>query len=326
MKKAILLLAFVLLLTSTSFAAGDWLAPTMIAIVASVCILALLFMFGYAFHLDELTMTAKEELYQVIVVALIAGSLLGISGALDSISKGISGEDESFPALALEYVNEDSAVISEEFNKLAYFSNEIGSAGSRSLSCTFMSISIGVSGCGGYNAMVGTMSTVFQGLGIAMAEWGSMKFLLGFAQIYAFGMLLPFGLFLRVFKFTRGAGAVIIALAVALYVFLPTSIFLMHNILVDFEASPAAAQLIPADKVLPNVGCDPYDGFDLSNYNSAKNVMLSASGLYGYYAYLIVVKTTLTVVVSVIVMLAGLRFVSSLAGADVDVSILGRLA
>ena len=317
----------ILFLLSLSFAATGWIAPTVVALIAAVTLLAILFMFGYALHNDEIKMVSKEELYQLVTIAIIIGSLVGITEALDSISSNISGENLSFPALALSYVNDDAAVVEAGYNNIVSFSSKVGLESSKSLSCSYLSLFTGFSACGSYSTLLGTFSLVFQGMGIALAEWGSMKFLLGFAETQAFGMLIPFGLFLRVFRFTRGAGAIVIGLAVALYVFLPMGIFLMHNILAEFENShPNFQSGGPLAGAFSVSGCDAYTMYDDSNVNSAKSTYNSAKDRFDYYAYLVLVKTTMTVVISMIVMLAGLRYVSTLAGAEVDVSILTRIA
>ena len=323
MKRLLSLLFFI----SLSFAAGEWIASTLFAVITSIIILAILFMFGHGFENQELKITAKEELYQIIVVVIIIASLAGVTGVLDTISSGISGQDLSFPQLALNYVQQDAQAINGAYEELASFSHDVGREGSRSLSCIFMSVSVGTSSCGAYNSLVASMSIIFQGLGIAIAELGSLLFLLQFASSYAFGLLLPFGLFLRVFKLTRGAGAIVIALAVALYIFLPISIFIFHNILGEFESSnPRFSGNHNLPDVEDDFECDPYDVSSLDNFRKAENLMFSSVPSFEYYAYLIVIKATLSIVISLIIMVAGLRYISSLAGADVDVSMLGRIA
>ena len=69
----------ILFLLSLSFAATGWIAPTVVALIAAVTLLAILFMFGYALHNDEIKMVSKEELYQLVTIAIIIRSLVGIT-------------------------------------------------------------------------------------------------------------------------------------------------------------------------------------------------------------------------------------------------------
>ena len=101
-----------------------------------------------------------------------------------------------------------------------------------------------------------------------LVSLNAQSFLLSYIQINMLHVFLPLGIILRSFKFTRGVGALFIALAIGLYFIFPVIFVLLDP---GFVATP----LPESPAIPPNQYCYPTMGFATTVYNT----MVTESGV-----------------------------------------------
>ena len=293
-----------------------WLSTALLAGVASLMILALLYIVGQGFDLQDLKFLAKEELYQLIATFLIIAVLQGAVSAFDEISKNFYGSN--FHSYALNNISAEIDSQNKVFDNLVSFSVELGQESSKSFFCSIQGIGYSISPCSSFRALTAPVSMAFQTIALTLTELNSIKTLILFGQAYAFTLLLPAAILLRTFKLTRGAGGVLIGLAVAFYVFLPVGYMFMSELL-TYSSTYSAPQPLASNFV-----CNS-DEIGSSNLNEAKSVYTSLKANVEPYLFTFLIRGTLTAVISILIMITGMKAVSKIAGAEVDVSILSRI-
>jgi hypothetical protein len=348
-------LALLLLLIPLAFAA--WQATAALAILTSAIMLAILFMIGMGFGINELQLTAKEELFQVIAVAIMMVVLVGSDSVLNTISNNVafSGGGTNMQDGAMMIVNDTAKNVSDLFNTIRDTDHKIAQEASKGGSCNVIQVGYSVSACGGYSMLPTPMSMAGSIAGFAVGELAAMYRLLEISTQFAMSFLLPLGIILRTFKLTRGAGGFLIALGVSMYILLPMGIIFNEMMAVTFLAAgssgPDAANVALYNPVTtaPSIpSCNSLDtgsflsGFDSplscgssssgwkdaflggSNDGNAVGAYCALRGDIKGYLYLMLAKATLGPVIALLMMMAGIRTLSSIAGAEVDVSAISR--
>ncbi len=314
------------------FAASGWEGTAALAIVVSAGFLGAIYAVSMAFSINELQIMAKEELYQLIATGVLVVLLVSGNGILDGISSGFSSGGSNLQALAVS--NIDSTLgsgpdgLQNIYNALTGLDQQIAVEGSKTLSCNIVSIGYTVSACGGYTMLATPLSMGGGILGFAIGEMYSMKRLIGISTTFAMNLILPMGILLRTFKLSRGAGGFLIAVAVCMYILLPIGI-LFNQMLVDTFMAIPANQATYSGGITTNVEeCDPdnvvFAGAFGTEGEKAGNVLDSFLADLRRVVFDVLVRGTLGPVLALLMMTAGIRALSSLAGAEVDVSALGR--
>ncbi|MDO8554451.1 MAG: hypothetical protein Q7S22_06600 [Candidatus Micrarchaeota archaeon] len=327
-----------------------WLPIAVLAGITSVILLALLYMVAQGFDLQDLKFLAKEEFYQVIVTFFIIAILQGTVMFVDSLSTNFYGQN--MHQTTFDKLNGEITFQEKIFDNLQVFSVQAGSEASKSFFCSLQGTGYSISSCSSFRPLLIPVSTAFQAISLTITELSSMRTLVSFGQKYAFTLLLPAGLLLRTLKFTRGAGGLLIGFAVALYIFLPLGYLFMDDLMLSSK-NPYKTNPLP---ILPsNFDCDPTNSaisdsstlggwiqsgsFDsindasvtqfinlgTSNLVKSKSLYVLLSKDVESYLYAFLIRGTLATVISVLILIAGMRMVSKLAGAEVDVSILSRI-
>ncbi len=314
------------LLVSASFAA--WQDTAALAILTSLILVAVVYMIGFGFGVDALTALAKDEVYQLIALAIMIAVFYGANSFIDGLSTN-SDLTQGAPTLqlaALDSLNTSITDLSSAYDDVRAVDKNAGIQGSQMLSCNLQGIGYSVSGCGGFSMLAGPFSLAGTIMGFALGELNAAYRLIDIAVNYGLNLILPLGIVLRTFRFTRGAGGFLIALAISLYLLLPMGIVFVDILGKSFLASPDAAGYQPGSGSLSGISpsCTPGDVGD-GNSDAAIKVYNSLRTAIKSYMYLIFVKATLGPVVAVLMMSAGIRAITSLAGAEVDVSALSRV-
>lgn len=351
--KLIFAFAFFLLLSSTSFAAYEWIPFAGTSLFLATIILSLLYLVAIGFNLNDLKFVASEEFYQLIITVIIIVLLVGAETGLNSFATSI-GLSSSLQNSAIDVVNGNLLQYSNALGSLKTLSVEVGKQSSTSAYCSFAQIGFGVSPCGAFTPVGSTLSMGFQAISISVAELGSLLTFLKFGNNYAFSLLLPLGIILRTFKFSRGAGGLFLGLGVSLYLFLPLSIIFM-DIITSIEPYSSARLSIPGpseyqcdiasfDSLLYEVDLSSMaisrlsvspsdlsslaysDGFDYTNFETASNLYMALYNSLNQLMYLFLIKSTLIVIVGTLVFFLSFRWVSKTAGAEVDISGIMRLS
>lgn len=357
-------IAFVLIAFSTlSFAQGtEWIATAVIALTFSTALIAILYAIGFGFNVEELKIISTEEFYQLIVTAVMIGVLFGSQNFLDTLGTSF-GLTQGIQGTALQKVSDSLNQHQAIFNNLKSFSIELGDQSSRSLYCTWQGIGYNAAACSSFRALAPPVSLSMQALSVAVAELQSLYTLISFAQVYSFTLLLPVGILLRTIKLTRGAGGLFIGLAVSLYLFLPLAVLFMDSVISEVRIPsntltinlPAGSRL-PAQSVqvttpgingrpnygapapgapdlrLPEVSCDIggyvsfANGYSYANADEATRIFTQLNNLVYYYLYSFLIEGTIFTIVALLTFITSLRWIAKLAGADVDVFALARIA
>jgi hypothetical protein len=324
MIRRILLMLF--LLASFSFAA--WESVATLAIVTSLILIGLVFAIGYGFGVEILKVTAKDELYQVVALAILIAILFGANNILDAISTDptLSGAQANMQTTALVSLNDTIKNLSAAYSDVASVDKEIGIASAEVLSCQLMNIGYSVSGCGGFSMLASPFSLAGSIMGFALGELNAIYRLIELSLSYGLSLLLPLGIILRTFKLTRGAGGFLIAVGIAMHLLLPVGILFVDMLADSFISDPSIPSEYKTTTGLSgvSVSCDAGDTGD-DNSDGAIDAYKSLRSAMKSYIYLVLIKATLGPVVALLMLVSGIRYLSSLAGAEVDVSALSRV-
>ncbi len=334
MKKILLLFC----LAPLAFAASGWEGTAALAIAVSATILGFLWAVGFGFSVNELQLMAKEEFYQLIATMLLMVVLVGSNNLLDGFSGAIAGIQgaTNLQTAATGIINEDlnnpTDGLKQIFTQVADMDTSVSIEGSRSESCNIVGIGYTVSACGGY-AMLNTPLSMAGGIvSFSIGEMYSMLRLISVAQNYALQLLLPVGIILRTFKLTRGAGGFFIALGISIHIMVPVGIIFNRMLVDTFLASPSAGGYAGGLTTPSNSdytsGCDPAS---VGTYSGGAGETDKANGIFDSLradlmrvVFSVLVRGTLGPVLALLLMAAGIRALTSMAGAEVDVSAIAR--
>jgi len=335
MKKLALLFLFLIPLT---FA---WQGIAMAAVGISAAMLGIIYMVGMGFGISELQMMAKEELFQLIAFGIMLTIFVGGNSILDAIStndaftQGATGDATTMQEAAESYLDKTIHDIRIYiFNKIATWDIQISQEASKASTCNVMNMGYSVSGCGGYTVLASPLALAGNIAGFTIGELSAMKRLLDLTQAYALILLLPIGIILRTVKFTRGAGGLIIALAIALHIMLPAGIIFTEMLVETFIASEQgegynvdmwseSADLIlkcnAADAGNAGLGSVGHDNTDKAQetYDNLARTIRS-------YTVIILLRGIFGPIISLLMVITSIKAITSLAGAEIDVTAISR--
>ena len=348
------LMLLILLMMPLAFA---WQGLALAAMTTSVIILAIIFMVGFGFGINELQMMAKEELFQIIAVAILIVALTGTDSILNGISNSDAFiEDPSDTSATLQSTARDITIrwrsdTTDIFSEIRTHDIAASREGSKGSQCNIAGMGYSVSGCGGYSMLATPLSMAGGIVGFAIGELSAIERLITISQNYALAFLLPFGIVLRTLKFTRGAGGLLIALGISLHILLPGGIIFTDMLGQTFINDERAEEYLPEDYASVSFDCNPGDTrveaigagglnlpttvrtFDPNLFHNDLMTSNEVNAINGYsgmrtnirkYLYIILVQATLGPVISLMMVAGGIKALTSVAGAEVDVSAISR--
>jgi hypothetical protein len=350
MKALPILLMLLLLLPSVSFArAGDppeWAFLAMIAAFSAFMALAILYSISYLVDSAEMRMLAKQELYQVGVTILLIVGFLSLQiymttymGAV--LANAFGGEYDTHVEYAMQVLTDNA---DEQWDMIKSLTEDLtmalGSMASSSATCSIMGTSLSYPGCIGIQVPFSSLIFATNALVTAMLTSNSQIALLNLSETFFFPVMLPIGLFLRCFQFTRGAGGLLVGIAAAFYFVFPISIILTEGMLqtaaedagIDGPAIPSPRHLsenfakdfagfeIPAD-------CNPLD----MDQNAARKQGQRLTGSNGDslvdpLLLFIFIRGIFNTALNLMITLSAARALSKVFGAEIDISSLARIA
>lgn len=318
-----------LLLTPLAFAAWQTVAATAIGI--SAAILAVIFMVGVGFSIQEMQLMAKEEFFQLVALGVLMIALVGTDSLLNGISTSPAFREGSAATMqesAKNMINTSIAEMNDILTNVRNLDKSASVEGSKAGQCNIMGMGYSVSGCGSYSMLATPISMSGGIIGFAIGELSAMLKLISIAEKYALQLLLPLGIVLRTVKLTRGAGGLLIALGVAMYIMLPAGIIFIEMMGAKFLASPDAADYTGGTSV--NLGeCNPSNamaqtGGQTDNEINVINAFHQMKAAIRGYLFKALIKATLGPVVALLMMVTSIKALTSVAGAEVDVSAISR--
>jgi hypothetical protein len=225
------------------------------------------------------------------------------------------------------------------FSQIADYDKSTTQQASRAGQCNIMNTGYGVSGCGGYSMLAAPLSMAGGIVGFSMGELTAMRKLIAITESFALPFLLPVGILLRTFRLTRGAGGFLIALGISMHIMLPAGVIFTGMLAETFKRDAAAwadygktavTDVGECDPLDTSPGDGPFDCKSLVSAESPKNDEAAAKAYCGmrtdirHYLYVALIEATLGPVISLLMMMAGLRALTSIAGAEVDISAISR--
>lgn len=329
MRKTLLLL---FLLSPLTFAAGGWEGVAAISVAISAALLGILYMVGTGFSINELQLMAKEELYQLLALMLMLAILVSSNNLLDGLSSTF-GAIEGQPTMQAagesiidSTLTEPTKGVQKVFTTITEYDNKVAEESSKTISCSILGVGYTVSSCGGYSMLSAPLSMAGGIAGFAIGELYAMKRLIEISETYAMNFLLPLGILLRTFKMSRGAGGFLIALGISMHIMLPAGIIFNQMLADTFAADPSAAGYNAAMSADLS-DCDPANivgfGFD-SEVEKGQRDLAAMEADLKKVLFTVLIRATLGPVIALLMLAASVRALTSLAGAEVDVSSISR--
>ncbi|HSB47208.1 MAG TPA: hypothetical protein VLD37_04275 [Candidatus Bilamarchaeum sp.] len=318
----------ILMLVPFAFAAWEGIAG--MSIVLSATILAILYMIGFGFSINELQLTAKEEFFQLIALMVMLATLVGANGLINSISTNaaFAPDSDNLQNASKAIITNNIDQLTSMFRNIEALDLGVSKEGSKAGQCNIMGIGYSISGCGGFSMLATPLSMSGGIMGFAITELSAMRKLLDVSSAYALNFILPLGIILRTFKITRGAGGFLIALAVSMHIFLPMGVIFNEMLGATFVGNVSASAEYTDTSITTSVeSCNPTDKQATAETDNSNPAVKSYDNLRAdirKYLYQILIRGTLGPVLGLLVMMAGLRALSAIAGADVDVSAISR--
>ena len=323
-----LLLVVILLMISFAHPSSNWQSVTLIGIFAAIFLCAIIYAFAFALGIEELKIIVKNELFQVLIAGILVAGFVDFTQLLENIvTPGTSVLDE-----ASSILNERINDVENAISVMKGIGDNLGREAMKSVTCSFGSFSFSITNCGGFYYSYAPFTVGYQIAGIALVELGALKNILNSADVMVLSFFIPFGLFLRAFNVTRGAGGVLIAIGLSIYILLPYIIVITNAVIDDVEKTTLTPHY--GSLSLPSIStqeCDAYS-FDQSNEDKAVeqfNAFFAPQENHASFAisflYLFLVKCTMFVVMCLAVFLGGAQALSKMFGSTVDMSMLQRL-
>ena len=343
MKKLLLVLAFI----SLAFAgAADWQVLAFIAIFSAFMVLLILYMLSYLVDSAEMRMMAKGELYQVFVtliflVLFVSFQLYSTTIFSEALSSSFGGTADHI-TYAQELLDQAATYQADILERLTMgLTIPLGSMASASASCSIIGTSFSYPGCIGIQVPFSSLMFATNVIVTAMLANNSQIVLLNLANSFFFPILLPIGLFLRCFQFTRGAGGLLIAIAFSFYFIFPIAIMLTAAMAAEVDLGDPMS-LIPGDGDIAypseDIGeefasfgidseCNPLDMDPNAGNKQAKRLVGNSGGeMVDSILYVFFVQGLFTTGLNILITLAAVRGLAKVFGAEVDVSALARIS
>jgi len=197
---------------------SDWYSITFAVISVVFALVALAYMIGMGFHLPKLQAWAKDELYQAIASALLAILILSFATTINATMVTVYGQDPF--GIASSYINSIVTSLLVFFATIVSMDAVFGIFQNLALKAMPTQTGFNISpftGLAPITAMLTMgMEALLGGIGLMIGQNAFLSFIRNQLQI-----LLPIGLALRAFPFSRSAGGAMIAVFLGFYIFYP---------------------------------------------------------------------------------------------------------
>jgi len=215
---------------------SNWQVVAILAAVISLSLTSIAYSLAAVFRLKSLQMWAKEEAYQALASAFIAGAAIIIITAISSFSCGViggcAGGDHMDMAIGIMTTMKTSVI-----QQVQYMYALSARVGMISAMGKYYDFSFGEPQCivglcftaigfswytwAGGNLILDSLDYSFSLLIPVISSFIAQVYLLEFIQKALFPSLLAMGIILRTFFFTRKVGGLLMAIALALYTIYP---------------------------------------------------------------------------------------------------------
>ncbi len=275
--------------------AGYSIALEVLAIMITIG--GIIYGLGYAMGDKKLKRMGLDELYQVVISGLIIGAFIVlfvpggiISALIGSLTTGVSGTtcttfvNNQAICFATSYLSGlgDVTVNGNQYQSLLTSNLELLSAttllyvGVGTLSSIDINLWIVSFGLQGLNVVLGPLKGIVDFLSLSTVFIVAQSMLLGFIYWVAIPVMLPVGIVLRTFYFTRKLGGAIIAITIGGFLILPlTYVFsatLMDAYLTNSLANPIASTVASINNFTSSVTGLQGSAFSLGTTQSSNSI------------------------------------------------------
>ncbi|MBN2121647.1 hypothetical protein JW721_01135 [Candidatus Micrarchaeota archaeon] len=342
----IFIVLFSLSFASPGAAELEWHSFAFIAAISALGVLAILYMISYLVDSPEMRMLSRQEVYQVGITMLIIVFFISFEAYVYAYMGGLlaesfGGEDASHIDYAMGILTENADEQWGMIKELTeYFTMALGSMASSSATCSIMGTSLTYPGCIGIQVPFSSLVFATNTLVTAMLTSNSQIALLNLAEDFFFPVMLPLGLFLRCFQFSRGAGGLLIGISAAFYFVFPISIILTQGMLNTAEIDAGISEpSIPHPQFLSEDFANDFSGFEVAadcnpldmDQNAARKQGKRLTGdngdnLVDPLLFYIFIGGLFNTMLNLMITLSAARALSKVFGAEVDISALARIA
>ncbi len=275
--------------------AGYGIAVEVLAIM--IIIGGIVYALGYAMGDKKLRQMGQDELYQVVINGLIIGAFIVlfapggiISVLITSLTAGVSGTTcttyTANPAIcfAINYLSGLSPVTVNgnvypsllDSNIALLSATTVLSVAIGTLSSISVNLWVVSFGLQGLSTISGPLKGIVDFLSLSTVFIVAQAMLLSFIYYVALPILLPLGIVLRTFYFTRKLGGAIIAIAIGGFLILPMtyvlSATLMDAYLTNSLSSPISTTVSSINSFISNVQSLQGSAFSLGSTQTANTI------------------------------------------------------
>lgn len=197
---------------------ADWLSITFAVMSVVLALVSLAYMIGTGFHLPKLQAWAKDELYQALAGGLLTILIVSFVLTLDATMVAIYGQDPF--TIAVNYINSIFTALSVFFGSVVALDAVLNIFQSLALKAMPSQTGFTINPFTGLSPLTAmltlAMEAILGGMGIMLGQSAFLSFIKTQLSI-----LLPIGLALRAFPFSRPAGGAMMAVFLGFYVFYP---------------------------------------------------------------------------------------------------------
>ena len=232
---------------SEEWVTGGWISLSFLAMLVVMLFLSLTYMMSVFFKRQDWLIWAKEEFYQIVISSMIILLVVWFTWGACSLSFSLAGGDPF--RVADTYLNDLIWQRSVSVATNLYF----GSLFCQITAAWYVplgNLKTGFFPFSGMNAIAGVLDLMFGLVSVMFSSMLMQVIILWLVQAFAFKVMLPLGIFFRLFPFLRTAGATFIALAIAFYIVFPLTYVMNKDIMeqvtgnkIDFKNSPDQATL-----------------------------------------------------------------------------------
>ena len=308
-----------------------------ISVSVALSLVTLLYFVGYFLNFQQLILISKSEISEIILTILILAFFVGLG---EDLSKFLSSRINFFddPALKADTIQQKAdKILNATLNNVSSISDRATeyfkvamAESSKSYYQNILSVGVGYSLCSTYSIIRGPASLFLNTLATGSMALVVSQLVLSFSNSYAICYLIPLGLFLRMLKFTKKAGSLLLALIISFYLVFPTSIVLFSELFYKYSSTSSNA-FETANKVYDffktnRITCDPDPDKGNAIRKGAIDTIAGLGKQINWIIKLVVVQILFILFLSLSISLAFANNLSSILGLEIDLNALSRLS
>ena len=305
--------------------------------VISFILIAMGYMIARSLDSPRLINMMQTELYQTIATLVILSVYMGGLSFMNSIGPALYATNLAYPGdpatrtgtpgdwvgvqqHTINYIQSEIDYLNKKIEQLGRFNVYVGAI-------TSLTISMSVNGQSYYSSLFGGMGSLQQVMGMVLGMLATSVIQL-YSQLTIMGMwrgflnvLLPFGIALRMFPFTRSAGGAMIAIVFGFTFFLPVMYLIIEDVSSHYRvASNCTTDKLSLSAIMFDVGISSMasDMFDRINE------LFGPDGELRCVAFRAGIEAVMLPFFAYLMALNATRKLAELLGAEIELSTLVR--